>query len=47
MLLYENRDSKPDDELILRTKNVSKREDSDDDLDERAPEKSDRSAKRK
>lgn len=48
VLLYENRDSRPDDELMKRTKNNPKsREDSDDDLDERATEKNDRSAKRK
>ena len=49
VLLYENRDSRPDDELMKRTKNnpSKTREDSDDDLDERAPEKNDRSSKRK
>jgi BTB/POZ domain-containing adapter for CUL3-mediated RhoA degradation protein len=41
VLLYENRDSRPDDELMKRTKNNPKREDSDDDLDERT-EKTDR-----
>lgn len=57
VLLYENRDSRPDDELMKRTKNNPKREDSDDDLDDRVAstsaaagnntEKADRTSKRK
>jgi len=46
ILLYENRDLRPDPELMSRTKNNPRREDSDDDLDEKV-EKPDRSGKRK
>ena len=46
ILLYENRDLRPDPELMSRTKNNPRREDSDDDLDEKV-EKSERTGKRK
>lgn len=49
VLLYENRDSRPDDELMNRTKHNPnpKREDSDDDLDERASEKTERTTSKR
>ena len=46
ILLYENRDLRPDPELMSKTKNNPRRDDSDDDLDEKL-EKSDRTGKRK
>jgi len=46
ILLYENRDLRPDPELMFRTGNNPRREDSDDDLDEKV-EKPDRAGKRK
>lgn len=46
ILLYENRDLRPDPELMIRTKNNPKPVESDDDLDEKV-EKTDRSGKRK
>jgi len=47
ILLYENRDLRPDPELMSKTKPNPRREDSDDDLDEKVERPSDRSGKRK